>query len=83
MRFPGSSVVEHSAVRKLQLSRVIGIEKLGEFRETLISPMARYGNPEPSLVNGIEVTEKVQRLWDEEPTNKPYSTRVPLLSNGI
>ena len=36
----------------------------GELRETLTD--RADGNPQPSLVNSIEVTRKVQRLENEE-----------------
>lgn len=47
-------------------------EKPGEFRE---SPAK--DNPEPSRVNGLRVTRKVQRLTGEEPTDKPDTSARP------
>ena len=38
-----------------------------------------HGNPEPSSVNDIEVTEKVQRLTGEESTDNPDTSVQPLI----
>jgi len=37
-----------------------------------------YDNPEPSLVNDVSVTKKVQRLTGEESTNNPDTSAQPL-----
>ena len=62
-----------SFMPELQLSRVIGIETSGEFREACVarslSLMGRfepYGNPERSSAKRTFVAENVQRLGDEE-----------------
>ena len=69
-------MVEHPAVDRvaeLQLSRVIGIETSGEFREAYVARWSffagrskPYGNPERSSAKRTPVAENVQRLGDED-----------------
>ena len=49
----------------LQLPQVTVVEKPGEFREAFVNEIW-HGNPERSLLKGLEVSKNVQRLGIEE-----------------
>jgi len=64
----GSSIGRAAGCSKVQLPQETVVEKPGEFREAYPGSIAsQNGNPERSLLKGIQVGRNVQRLEAEEP----------------